>query len=66
MEKILDDIRDAVTDHVSRVHLVTRQDLYNIKRQYNIKGIARHSNDHVSTSIWVEEMKALDYDPILL
>lgn len=66
MEKILDDIRDTVTDHVSRVHLVTRQDLYNIKRQYNIEGIARHSNDHVSTSIWVEEMKALDYDPILL
>ena len=51
MEKILDDIRDTVTDHVSRVHLVTRQDLYNIKRQYNIEGIARHSNDHVSTSI---------------
>ena len=66
MEKILDDIRDTVTDHVSRVHLVSKQDLYNIKRQYNIEGIARHSNDHVSTSIWVEEMKALDYDPILL
>ena len=38
MEKILDDIRDTVTDHVSWVHLVARQDLYNIKHQCNIEG----------------------------
>ena len=31
MEHILDDIRDTVTDGMHREHLVTSQDLHNIK-----------------------------------
>ena len=43
MERILDDIRDSVTNTIRRKYLIRRQDLYNIKAQYNIDGIMRHS-----------------------
>ena len=35
MERILNDIRDSVTNKLGRKHLVTRQDLHNIKAQFN-------------------------------
>ena len=42
MERVLDDIRDNVSYELGREHLITRQDLHNIKVQYNIDGMIRH------------------------
>ena len=36
MDRILDDIRDSITSKLDRTHLINKQDLHNIKRQYNI------------------------------
>ena len=66
MERILDDIRDSVTNTIRRKHLIRRQDLHNIKAQYNIDGIMRHKNDLTSVLAWVEEMNALEYNPVLV
>ena len=66
MERILDDIRDSVTNKLGRKHLVTRQDLHNVKAQFNIDGIIRHKNDLTSVMAWVEEMSMLDYNPVLV
>ena len=65
MERILDDIRDSVINQPGRKHLVTRQDLHNIKSQYNMDGIMRHKNDLISVMSWVQEMSSLDYNPVL-
>ena len=66
-QRILDDIRNPQQlDKISREHLVSRKDITNIQRQFNIMGIQRHPNDLVSVSSWVEEMEMLEYNPILL
>ena len=66
MERILDDIRDSVEDGANRKHLITRQDLHNIRHQYNIEGIHRDHNDLTSVTAWVEEMKDQEYNPVLV
>ena len=45
VERILDDIHDNIDRNVSREHLVTRQDIRNIKTQYNVDSISRHKYD---------------------
>ena len=65
-KKILDGIRNNVHGDISREHLVTVQDIQNIRRQYNIDGIQRHSSDHQSVKIWIEEMSSQIYNPVLL
>ena len=65
MDRILDDIRDGITNRIVRSHLVNRQDLHNLKRQYNIDGIIRHKNDLTSVTAWVEETRTLPFNPIL-
>lgn len=55
VDRILDDIRDSITDEgVQRNHLITKQDIRNINRQYNIEGIERHTNDHTSVCSWIK------------
>ena len=67
VDKILDNIQDNVFEEgLQREHLTTRQDVMNIKRQYNIDGIQRHTNDHSSVSAWVKEMQTLPYNPVLI
>ena len=66
IDRILDDIRDSVDGDIDRQHLITQQDVHNIKYQYNIEGITRHQNDLTSVTAWVIEMQSLDYNPILL
>ena len=67
IEKILDYIReDVVNDSISRQHLLTRQDINNIKRQFNIEGIERHKDDHMSVCAWVEELRVLEANPIVV
>ena len=65
MERVLDDIRDNVSYELGREHLVTRQDLHNIKAQYNIDGMIRHKNDLISVLSWVTEMNTLEHNPVL-
>ena len=46
--------------------MVTRQDILNIGRKVNVHTIQKHSNDLLSICSWVEEMKELEYNPILV
>ena len=66
INRILDDIRESIHGDMTREHLITRQDILNIRRQYNIDGIERHHNDHTSLQVWVEELKSLEYNPVVL
>jgi hypothetical protein len=66
IDRILDDIRESVYNKIERKHILKKQDIYNIKRQYNIAGIIRHSNDLLSVRSWVDEMKLNKYNSILL
>jgi len=65
---ILDSVRDNV-ETIGRKELISRQDIHNIKHQYNIEGIQLHSSDYTSVSLWVENIKANVSDnenPVLL
>lgn len=57
--KILDNIRDNIDTNLNREDLVTRVDLHNIKRRYNLElqDGQLHKNDSTSVNIWVEQMK---------
>ena len=66
VDTILDHVRDKIgSNEISREHLVTKQDIYNIKRKLNLKCIQKHTNDLTSVCAWVEELKSLPYNPIL-
>ena len=66
IDKILDDIRDNVFETgLQREHLTSKQDIINIKRQYNMEGIQRHQNDQTSVTAWVEEMESMEFNPVL-
>ena len=45
--------------------MVTRQDIRNIKTQYNVDSISRHKDDPISVNAWVEEVTSLPYNPVL-
>ena len=64
IDKIFDDIRDNVGSSIKRQHLITKQDLTNTKRQFNIEGIERHCEDQLSVCAWVAELQSLEYNPI--
>ena len=66
MERIMDNIRENVVEGITREHLVTKQDVHNIKNQYNIEGVMRHSNDLTSVCAWVEELISSPNNPVLL
>uniref|UniRef100_A0A6P7GTX0 Uncharacterized protein LOC114346396 n=1 Tax=Diabrotica virgifera virgifera TaxID=50390 RepID=A0A6P7GTX0_DIAVI len=60
-QNILDNIRTSLSnDEVQRRDLITRQDIKNIARDYNLKveGV-RHNNDSTSVHSWVEEMQKM-------
>ena len=63
---IIDDIRDSETNQISREHLVSKKDISNIKKQYNIEGIRRYPNDLISVAEIVNEMEDLYYNPVIL
>ncbi|GFQ95668.1 c2H2-type domain-containing protein [Trichonephila clavata] len=54
VEAILDDIRNSVNEKLERIHLITQQDVKNIKEEYNINsdGIL-DANDVVSVTKWI-------------
>ena len=66
MDRILDDIRNSVGLSMERKHLVSKQDIHNIQRQYNISGVKRHANDHISLQAWIEDCKMMEYNPIVI
>ena len=57
MDRIMDDIRDATIKQMNRQHLITKQDLHNIKAQFNIDRIVKHKNDLLSVSARVKELR---------
>ena len=66
IDRILDDIRDNVTESLEREHIMNRQDIHNIQYQLNLESVEKHQNDHTSVSAWVIEMKKMEYNPILI
>lgn len=59
--EILDQVRDSVqgSDQLERLHLLTRRDLYNIEKCFNLHStVVRHQNDAVSVEAWVLEMES--------
>ncbi len=64
IEKIFDNIRDNVEGSIKRLHIINRQDVNNIKRQFNIEGIEKHKDDQQSVCAWVTELKTHEYDPV--
>jgi hypothetical protein len=57
---VLNNIRSNLRpDEVTRLHLLQRQDLQNIARDFNIDGyISNHQNDADSVRIWVDKVRA--------
>ncbi|XP_068083939.1 uncharacterized protein [Anabrus simplex] len=66
-QAILDRIRDSVSDSkLERIHLLTKQDLYNIERCYNLcSSSIRHQNDGTSVEAWVSEVNSSDSPCVL-
>ena len=52
MDIILDKIKDNATEELKREHIITRQDLHNVKAKYNIDGMIRPKNDLISLLSW--------------
>ena len=69
-KKILDKIQNNVHNGIGREHLITIQDIQNIRHQYNIEGIQHHQNDHQSVELWIFEYKKCQLsqtsNPVLL
>ncbi|GFQ95769.1 c2H2-type domain-containing protein [Trichonephila clavata] len=64
---ILENIRNDMLsrEHISRIHLTTRQDIKNIKRSFGLTN-QRHADDATSVRLMLEEMAELGADnPIL-
>ena len=69
VSQILDDVCNNCLDDnngIGHEELFTRQDILDIGRKLNVHTIQRHSNDLLSVCSWVEEMKELEYNPILV
>ena len=66
MEHILDSIRELVYNNIKREHLINRQDIHNIKTQYNIEGINHHANNLINVKAWILDIQALPYNSILI
>ncbi len=64
-DNLLDKVRDSVSTHLERIHLLTRKDLSNIERAFSLCREKRHSIDAVSVRLWVEEMKSTADNPVL-
>lgn len=45
---------------------MTKQDIYNIQKKYNIDGVMRHANDLLSVRALVAELNSLTYSPVII
>lgn len=64
-DNLLDKVRDSVSTKLKRIHLLTKKDLHNIERTFNIRQEKRHEVDSVSVRLWVEDMKTRENNPVL-
>ena len=64
-DKILDDIRNSVSDNFKRIHLIQRKDINNIERAFRLEGGQRHHDDATSVAAWVEEMREKGNNAVL-
>lgn len=62
----MDNIRDNLGKDFRRIHLLTRKDITNIERTYGLQGAQKHKYDATSVGIWVEQMKEIDGNPVIL
>ena len=65
-ERVLDDIRESIGVHVSRLHLTTRKDIMNIERAFGLRTAQKHKDDATSVALWVREMEDCKVNPVLL
>ena len=66
-DKILDQIRDNVSPKtLGREHLISKQDIHNIEKQFCVDGVQKHLNDSQSVNAWVQELHCSEYSPVLL
>ena len=65
-DKILDDIRSSVSDDFKRIHLIQRKDINNIECAFKLEGGQRHHDDATSVAAWVEEMRGMGEDNVVL
>lgn len=63
---VLDWIRDGEGDKLGRQHLVTSQEIRNIRRRLNIGAIERHKFDPASILSWIHDLRQQEYNPVLL
>lgn len=60
MNKILSDIRNSLNGNFNRIHLINKQDLYNICKEFQITDEFTHKyhdSDVVSVECWVNELQ---------
>ena len=65
-DKILDDIRSSVSDDFKKIHLIQRKDINNIECAFKLEGGQRHHDDATSVAAWVEEMRGMGEDNVVL
>ncbi|XP_028137903.2 uncharacterized protein LOC114332316 [Diabrotica virgifera virgifera] len=63
---ILNSTRDNIGCAFKRDHLLTRMDINNVMRSYNIglKNGCRHKQDAVSVELWVQEISGTENNPV--
>ena len=64
-EKILADIRGDIISLQSKLHLIDKKDISNIKRSFNLNKAQRHPNDQDSVAAWIWEWEGQPYNPVL-
>ena len=67
VQTILDKIRDGDIDGdcFGHEHLINPQQIYNIRRQLNLRAVEKHKLDPASVLHWVTELQQQDYNPVL-
>ena len=54
-ERILDDIRESLSQELARHYLIPRRDIANIKQACGLEDVQGHQNDQHSVLAWIEE-----------
>ncbi len=66
IDRILDDVKDSVDEGgLKRCHHSSKKDIQNMKRVCNVDGVQKHSNDPTSVAAWVEELKSMEFCPVI-
>lgn len=69
IQRVLNDVRNSVDGTpLKRLHIIKKQDIHDIKKDYNInKGFTkRHENDFMSVQLWAQQLaKGSNPNPVL-